>query len=458
MRDKRQALVMATLLLAAGTAWALSEPAPDDADNRALVSQIRRDKVHHARLMRDLQTYNRLAPEVRARIQILDREVQAEPSADQLRLLRAGERYADWLASLTPEERTRIESEPDKDRRLAIIKEIRQRQWVERLPTPLRERIETAKESDRQALLTHLRSEQRRWRQDWQLALRQWEELSAHGLPDRLEKLPPEAQTFITKELLPRLRGDERTRLKEAEEHWPQYPRTLAELVDSESVGFRLLNPIKSSPTTWDDLPADFHKKIRQSKLFDGQKLRLNRTQGHWPGFALAVTDVARTANIPLPRQFGPCVPKDFDKPVHNFIQQKLLNFNTSAIDKDERERLRSAAGLWPLFPRTVWEVAHKHHLDIPGASLPGPPGYWDSYRPRAAAPDDRSVVSDLALRVFVETELTDAERAELGVALSDPTTRERLQQEYVKRHPEEWQKIVETDKQKRAKKAAKAG
>ena len=62
-------------------------------------------------------------------------------------------------------------------------------------------------------------------------------------------------------------------------------------------------------------------------------------------------------------------------------------------------------------------------------------------------------MVSDLVLRVFAQFELTDAERADIGMALSDPAIRDRLQQEYAKRHPDEWQKLVDADKAKRAKK-----
>ncbi len=252
---------------------------------------------------------------------------------------------------------------------------------------------------------------------------------------------------------MPRLQDDERARLRFAEGHWPRYPRTLVELVDNDRVAFRLLMPTQG-PSKWDDLPADVHKRLRQVKVPELTKKRLTKLEGQWPGFALMVTEVAKRNNIPLPRQLGPCFPKDYPKPTRDFIQQKLMTFNTSVLDKEERERLRSAEGYWPLYPKTVMELARKHNLPIPGASLPGPPEFWDGYRDRPqAALEDPSVVSDLVLAVFAESELTASERGELGVALSDPPTRERLQQEYIKRHPDEWQKIVDADKQKRAKK-----
>ena len=230
----------------------------------------------------------------------------------------------------------------------------------------------------------------------------------------------------------------------------PKYPR-LVDLVENDRIAFRLLMPLNGL-SKFDDLPADFQKKLRQVKAPELNKKRLVRVEGHWPEFALLVTEIARKNNLPMPKQLGPCFPRDFSKNTREFIHQKLMNFNTSVLDKEERERLRAAEGYWPVYPKMVLETARKHHLAVPGASLPGPPGYWDVYRDRRPG-DEPTTVSDLVLRVFAQFELTDAERAEIGMALSDPTVRDRLQQEYAKRHPEEWQKLVDADKARRAKK-----
>lgn len=439
------------MLLSAGMAWAaLSEAPPEETErNRWLLGHLGHDRAHYARLLRDAREFHNLPPAARARIELLDREVQAETSTSQVRLLRAADRYAEWLRALPPEERARVEAETDKDKRLALIKEIRQRQWLDKLPAPLRERIDKA--SDRVTAIAHVRAEEQRWRQDWNLALQHWNDASANSLPDRAEKLPAEARDFVKETLWPRLHEDERLRLRIAEGSWPQYPRTLVDLADSERVAFRLLMPTTGT-SKMDDLPKDFQKKLHQVKAPELTKKRLARLEGHYPDFALLVTEIARKSNIPMPRQLGPCFPRDYPKAQREFIHQKMQNFNTSALDKEERERLRSAEGFWPLYPRTVLELAKKHNLSIPGVSLPGPAGYWDVYRARPPS-DDSTQVSDLVLRVFSQFELSDTERAEIGIALSDPLTRERLQQEYAKKHPDEWQKLVEADKQKRARK-----
>jgi hypothetical protein len=85
---------------------------------------------------------------------------------------------------------------------------------------------------------------------------------------------------------------------------------------------------------------------------------------------------------------------------------------------------------------------------------LPGPPEVWDKFRTRAPvtakAPPE---VSDEVLRAFARTELSVEERADLA-SFSDPAVRERLKQEYIKRHPKEWQKLLQLDSQKRPRKA----
>jgi hypothetical protein len=451
-------LALGFFLLSAGMAWAaLSELPPDEIErNRWLLSHLRKDREHYAQLLRNAQTLNDLPPAVRARIQLLDREVQAELSGVQARLLRAAQRYADWLLALSAEDRARVENEPDKDKRLAIIKEIRQRQYAEQLSPSQQDRLKAA--IDKSTTLNQIRQEDRRWRQDWKIAFSHWDAAAGgNAFPDRLDKLPTEARDFVREELLPRLHEDERQRLQAAEGRWPQYPRALVELVDHDRVAFRLLMPMRG-PSRWDDLPADFHKKMKQVKAPELTKKRLTRVEGHWPEFALLVTDVARRNNITMPKQLGPCVPRDFPRPVQEFINQKLMNFNTRVIDKDERERLKATEGYWPTYPKMVLELARKYKLSVPGASLPTPagsPGYWDAYR-EANRGDDRAVVSDLVLRVFTQFELSDAERADIGVNLSDPITRERLQEEYKKRHEDEWKRLVEADKAKRAKKIAK--
>jgi hypothetical protein len=440
----------AALLLGGGLALALTTELGVDTteQNRWLLSQLRRSRGRHEQLLRDARAFNDLPVAEQTRIRELDLAVRRETSATQVQLLRAAERYADWLDHLPAAERQQILAEPDKDRRLALIRQIRQRQWVDRLPPPQRDQVEKARGTDQTNALSYFRDQERHWRHEWRTARRGWDEINTRGLPDRLEKLPEEVQTFVKESLFPRLRPEEHQRLRNAEGRWPLYPHTLVELTDSERVAFRLLSPTKG-PSKLEDLPPELQKRLK-AVIKPGEFKKRFTKEGRWPEYAVMVSESARRHNIPIP-PLGPSAPRDFPKPTREYIQQKMMA-KDSVLDEGERGRLRQAEGLWPFYPHTLLEVAHKHNLQIPGVSLPGSIEFWDIYRDRPLIPDERSMVSDRVLSVFAQFELTPAERAEFDLSLADPIARDRLQQEYIKRHPEAWQAIVDSDRQKRMK------
>src|SRR5438132_3136960 len=102
MLKRRLLLVLTGVLLAAPLAGALSEATQEEWDqNRRLLEKIRSDPEHYRRLRRDLTSFNRLRPEMRARLRQLDRDVRAELSGTQVRLVHAAEQYALWLQTLT---------------------------------------------------------------------------------------------------------------------------------------------------------------------------------------------------------------------------------------------------------------------------------------------------------------------------------------------------------------------
>ena len=57
--------------------------------------------------------------------------------------------------------------------------------------------------------------------------------------------------------------------------------------------------------------------------------------------------------------------------------------------------------------------------------------------------------MTDGALYHFAVAELTAKERADLHLTPADPFSRERLKQEYIKRHPGEWKKLEQKDQEK---------
>ena len=77
---------------------------------------------------------------------------------------------------------------------------------------------------------------------------------------------------------------------------------------------------------------------------------------------------------------------------------------------------------------------------------------HWFQEREHPAR-DGSSELSDKFLVRFALNELTPQERAALHLSPTDPSSRERLKQEYIKRHPEEWKRLQEHDRQKKEEK-----
>lgn len=444
----RIVIVMPALLIAAAPPQ--GPLSSDDLEtNRRYLDRLRQDPERYHLLLDSLREFNGLPADRQQRIRQLDRDLRDETSAAQARLLHTAERYAEWLEHLTPEQQRRIKDAPDKQSRLEVIREIRQQQWIEHLPKAQRDRLQSASSSERQTLIERYRADERKRSQEWHLAFKHWDDLASRGIPDRVEKLSPAVQEFVKDTLLPRLSLEEKERLRKVEGRWPEFPRVLVDLTDKNT--FKLLHPA-TGPTKLEDLPEELQKRLRTVKLPElTKKKKLMQLHTTWVDFAEEVTRVAKKNNVPLPQPLGPCYPKEFPKPIRDFITQKLINFTTGVLERGERDRLKQAEGYWPLYPYTILELARKHHLQIPGTVLPGAAEVWDKYRDSSG--DEPSVVSDRVLYDFALTELTEEERESLRFALGDPAARERLQQEYIRRHPDDWQKLQQSDQQKRARK-----
>jgi hypothetical protein len=159
------------------------------------------------------------------------------------------------------------------------------------------------------------------------------------------------------------------------------------------------------------------------------------------------VTAFARREGIALPRQLGPCRPEELAAPVRQFLTDQLV----PRLKPEEKKQLQEAEGEWPRYPRQVVELARRYQLRVPGLGLPGPRQEWDKYRPRNRAQTDSGpVVPERLLREFALTELTAEDRARLKLSISDPESRERLRQEWIRRHPKEWQRMLQTEDRKK--------
>lgn len=335
----------------------------EDEQNRRLLEKARGEPAYYAYLRESLRQFLALPPEQQERIRQLDHDLYRQDPATEGRLKLALERYADWYERLPDADRQRVDGAPDAKSHLAVIKQIRRRQWEEHLPRAYHERLAKATDAERTALL-----------QEWRQKERHHPNLVLGLPPARLAEFQLPVQAFVHDFLRPLLSPAEEERLWKAEGEWPLYPATLVEL--SEKHPF-MLPAFATGPTWWKDLPPEV--QIRLELLDAGLQRRLHEVEGRWPEFALTADAIVRARNIKLPRDLGPCSAQDLVK--HRHFITKLEKELTPA----EKAVLQKAEGHWPLYPHTLFQLAHKHKLTIPGGAvrvhLPGPREFWDKLR-----------------------------------------------------------------------------
>lgn len=357
--------------------------------NRQLLERYRREKpAYYARLRQDMRQFLTLPEARQAQLRQLDRAAQEDGPSTAYRLLEAAGRYVEWLEHLPAEERQRVEREADRGKRLALIREMREREWIRRLPAALQGQIEKAGEESRGALIAKLRAEERERRARWRVVMRHWDDIvRGNPMPKTLEELPIPVRNFAANTLIPMLSPEELRRLTEAEGLWPDYPRTLVELADKHPVQI-LGRP--NGPRYYEQLPAEIKKALPASFVKKPPRAVLD-AQGKWPDYLLAIADWAaknkgkKGRDIVLPQNYCPSRPEHFSKQMQQFIERKLWR----VLTRDEQKRLVEAEGRWPQYPLLVLELARKYKLDVPGTTLPGPRGWWDSYRTSASRAED---------------------------------------------------------------------
>ena len=106
---------------------------------------------------------------------------------------------------------------------------------------------------------------------------------------------------------------------------------------------------------------------------------QLQRLEGRWPDYALAVAEAAQARGVPLPEApLGPCTAEEFTAAVQEFLEQLER-------EAEAAEALSRARGKWPDYPRAVMRLSRERGQKVPGTYLPGPPEFWE--RMRAAPP-----------------------------------------------------------------------
>src|SRR5262249_45694906 len=154
--------------------------------------------------------------------------VQEQDPVRRDRLLLALENYAAWRATLSDDDRRRLDAATDRAERLRLIRHLREEQFVRRLSAADRNELAALPADARAVRLLRLREREReRDRQareeDRQVRQRQLAELT----PSRLESFPTEVRVFVEKKLSPMLTDSELRRLRDAEDSWPALPRTI---------------------------------------------------------------------------------------------------------------------------------------------------------------------------------------------------------------------------------------
>lgn len=413
------------------------QPAPDEAETNArLLERWRTDPEHFARLQNDLRAFWQLPPDRQERLRQFDLQLHDTDSIAQKRLWGVMERYNAWFDRQREADQRRIAQAADRNERLLVVKQLREEQWLQRQPQKVREDLTKLSEDRRHDEIARQRKDERQRVAAWMHALKGRKDEGTHPTkPARPADFPPDAERYINEILRLQLTLDERERLKAMEGMWPYYTRTVLELSEKHPV--KLPGP-STGPVRYTDLPKDYHAVIPLPKdLPRSTREALNKASGKWPDYALAVTEYTRAKNPNLP-QLGPSRLADFNPPVRQFLETTL----PAKLSAKEKEELQKVETRWPDYPMKVLELAGKHGLEVPLMRMPNAGEWWEKVG--GALPE----VPDRMLRDFALNDLSVEERGKLQLSVSDPTSRDRLVQEYFKKNPTELKRLQRLDQQ----------
>lgn len=427
------------LVLLFGMAFAVYADAPhaDELDpNRRLLEEFKKDKAHYERLRASLQEFLALPRARQESLRQLVRDLNEESPENKARLVRVLENYADWLTDLPATDRQSVENAKSRDERLRVIQQIREREWIAGLPKKTQDDLQKLSPELRATRLAQLRKHDADIENQWKLALKYWDGYSQWhtNMPWTVQK---ELENYVEGSLKPMLNAQELQRLEACKDKYPQYPLLLVELERKHPI--TLPGP-SVGPKHFKELPAEIRKQLPPRANPDSPKLAVNlaKTDGRWPQYAIAVSNLAANSNIKLAVQLGPSGPKDkqFSPAMQQFIEKKLV----PVLTPKELEELKKAEGHWPLYPRKLGQLASSHSLAVPGMRLPGPSMMWQPFRRGTAESVERlPALDDQVLKAFADSGPSAEDRKRLpAFSLTEPVAREAWTREYFVRHPEE--------------------
>jgi hypothetical protein len=435
-----------------GTVLLLFFPLPADADSDSNPPEKwRNDPERYESLRHGLQAFLSLPEGRQKRLRQLDQDLHDEDSATSVRLQRVLDRYAEWLQRLPDADRQRVQRETDPKKRLQLIREIREREWIKRLPKATREELQKLPADQQSVRVTQLRQEDRKRREEWQFAIRNWSELvQSRPQMARIEELTPEVKIFVEEALRPLLTADEWNRLLQSQGKNPLFLRTLVELADKHPM--KLPPGTVIGPTRFEELPSELQARL--TKVKDWPPAAAQPAEGKWPEYALEVVAFARAHKVTLPKQqLGPCRPAEFSPSVRRFREEQLL----PALGADDVALLNKAEGNWPRYPRLLLQMARKHGLQMPGMRLPGPADMWSRYRTTPTVRvEPMPEVPDHTLLEFAHSDLKPEEQASLPTLwLADPASRSKVNQMYLERNQDVLRRLRQADQKAHQKKQA---
>jgi hypothetical protein len=349
------AVVLACL---SSLAFASHEEADELERNRRLLDKWKANPDHYQRLKRDLNAFYALPAARQEQIRDLDRQLHEADPETQTRLWGVMERYSVWLEQLPEPERRAVLGAKDK---ATLIRGLRQREWIERLPRPVRNDLFRLPPEARLARIYELRQQEQQQRVLWQRPLGSTDV----ARPTKYNDLPAETQTFFAKEVLPRLSEEDKKQLKQTEGNWPDFPKQVSRLADRYPV---LPEGPLGKVTKAAQLPPEVKARLEGSKAAK----EVARLEGRWPDYALAVTDAVRAEGGPV-KPLGASRLEEFPPATAVFVRNRLL----PSLNMGEQAELKRSEGRWPDYPRRLLALAQKHHVVIPGMSLPGPQDTW---------------------------------------------------------------------------------
>jgi hypothetical protein len=389
MSGFRRSLWLALAIAVAAPVAALSDAdAPKPAD-QSKFEKWRQDPALFARLRAQAGAFLEMPPTRQEQLLKLDHDLHLLPPAQQKRLLAVARRYRNWLDRLPEADRQKIRDTSDPQARLQLIRDLRLGEWTARLPGKQKEKVQSAPPEERSRLVLQFRNEERQRRTYWKMHFQHWDELvRKQPMPATLADFPAdvrtEVQTFVNEYLMHWLSPAEKTVLENAEGKWPAYPYTLVRLADKYPMA--LQGP--SGPTRFTDLPVEVQKRL-SAKVKDFNKTPMKKAEGKWPAYGIAVSTVARNRGIRLPYELWPSRHADLSPAVASFVDKKL----TPLLSESEKTQLKNAESKWPLYPRTIQNLAAQHRLQVPWQTLPGLRERWDSYRVRTYRPPSTAPV-----------------------------------------------------------------